>query len=311
MSSQHLQSHSLTSWPKLPVVAEWQDTLDTVHLWSQIIGKIRLEHMPWINHSWHVALYVSSRGLTTTLIPHPSGGFEIEFNFLEHLLEIRRVGGERISFDLKPMTVAVFYQKTMTGLRELNIPSEIYPKPVEIPDPIISFPEDQTHRAYDANSVYFFWLALTDVHRVFTRFRAAFTGKVSPVNFYWGSFDLAVTRFSGRRAPKHPGGVPNCPDWVMQEAYSHELCSAGFWPGTGLGEAAFYAYAYPEPDGFRIENIKPESAYFYKELGEYLLPYEDVRSASNPDETLLHFLESTYRAAALNANWDRKTLEKK
>lgn len=299
------------SWPELPAPSQWRETLDTVHLWSQIIGKIRLEHMPWVNHSWHVTLYVSSRGLTTSLIPHQTGGFEIEFNFLDHLLDIRTVNGKRISFDLKPMSVADFYNKTMDNLRQLAITTNIYAKPVEIPDPIVPFPEDTGHAAYDTEPVHRFWLALTNVHRVFTQFRSEFMGKVSPVHFFWGAFDLAVTRFSGRAAPKHPGGIPNCADWVIEEGYSHELSSAGFWPGTGLGEAAFYAYAYPEPEGFRTEATELETAYYHEELGEYILPYEVVRSASNPDEALLTFLKTTYEAAAVNGNWDTKTLEKR
>ena len=299
------------SWPELPALSDWQDTIDTVHLWSQIIGKVRLKHMPWINHSWHTTLYVSARGLTTSLIPHPSGGFEIEFNFQDHLLEIRKVNGKRISFDLKPLSVAGFYEKTMDGLRGLGLETSIYPKPVEIPDPIVPFPDDNRHASYDAEAMHRFWLALTHAHRVFTRFRSGFTGKVSPVHFFWGAFDLAVTRFSGQTAPKHPGGVPNCADWVMEDGYSHELSSAGFWPGTGFGEAAFYSYTYPEPEGFRTETVQPEAAWFHEDLGEFVLPYEAVRKATNPDETLLSFLNTTYEAGAVNGNWDRKALEKR
>ncbi|MEX0779806.1 MAG: DUF5996 family protein [Balneolales bacterium] len=298
------------AWPGLPAPFEWQATLDTVHLWSQIVGKIRLAHTPWVNHSWHVTLYVSSRGLTTSLIPHPSGGFEMEFNFADHQLEISTVDGRRASFELKAMSVADFYHLTMDKLRQLNLPTAIYTKPVEIPDPITPFPEDTTHASYNAEPVHRYWLALTHIHRVFTRFRADFLGKVSPIHFFWGGFDLAVTRFSGGTAPKHPGGIPNCPDWVAEEGYSHELSSAGFWPGTGLGEAAFYAYAYPEPERFRTEAIEPEAAFYHEELGEYILPYESVRSASNPDETLLRFLNTTYQAAAVNGNWNRKALER-
>ncbi|WP_232835118.1 DUF5996 family protein [Pleomorphovibrio marinus] len=297
------------AWPKLQEPSKWQETLDTVHLWSQIIGKIRLENTPWVNHSWHVTLYVSSRGLTTSLIPHPSGGFEIEFNFIDHRLEISTVNGSRVSFELKSLSVADFYHQTMDKLQELNITTTIYTKPVEIPDPITAFPDDTTHANYDAEPMHRFWLALTHIHRVFSRFRADFLGKVSPVHFFWGAFDLAVTRFSGRLAPKHPGGIPNCPDWVAEEGYSHELSSAGFWPGTGLGEPAFYAYAYPEPEGFRTEAIEPDAAFYHTELGEYILPYESVRSSSNPDETLLRFLKTTYQAAAVNGNWNQNALE--
>ncbi len=297
------------SWPELPAPFEWQKTLDTIHLWTQIVGKIRFEHMPFINHSWHVTLYVSSRGLTTSLIPHPAGGFEIEFNFIDHLLEIRKKNGKKSSFKLNSLSVADFYHKTMDNLQRLDISTNIYTKPVEIPDPVVPFPEDTAHETYDADAMHRFWIALTHVHRVFTRFRSDFTGKASPVHFFWGAFDLAVTRFSGRRAPKHPGGIPNCPDWVMEESYSHELSSAGFWPGTGLGEAAFYSYTYPEPDGFRSADVEPESAWYDEELGEFILPYETVRKSLKPDETLLTFLKTTYEAAAVRGNWDREMLE--
>jgi len=266
--------------------------------------------MPWINHSWHIPLYVSARGLTTSLIPHPSGGFEIEFDFTDHKLEIRKVNGNSISFGLKSLSVADFYAKTLDKLKQLDLETRIYPKPVELPDPIVPFPENTEQAYYDAEAIHRFWLALTNVQRVFTQFRSAFTGKVSPVHFFWGAFDLAVTRFSGRPAPKHPGGIPNCPDWVMQESYSHELSSAGFWSGSGFGEAAFYAYAYPEPEGFRDSVIKPQQALYNEELGEYLLPYKAVKNSSNPDETLLDFLQTTYEAAAVNGNWDRRNLEK-
>lgn len=292
-------------WPELPEPNEWQKSLEAVHLWSQIVGKIRLEHMPPINHCWHVALYVSSCGLTTSLIPHPSGALEIEFNFAEHQLEIRKVNNQKVIFDLEPMSVADFYHKTLDGLKQLNIDTEIYPKPVELPDPIVPFPENTEQAPYDENAIQNFWLALTHVQRVFAKFQSGFLGKASPIHFFWGAFDLAVTRFSGRSAPKHPGGVPNCPDWVMEESYSHELSSAGFWPGTGLGEAAFYSYAYPEPEGYRTAEIKPPQAWYSEDLGEYLLTYETVQKASKPDEVLLQFLESTYEAAATNGNWDK------
>ena len=297
-------------WPELPAPSEWQETLEAVHLWSQIVGKIRLENMPWINHCWHVALYVSSRGLTTSLIPHSSGDFEIELNFIDHRLEIRKINGQNLSFELKAMSVADFYTKTLNSLKQLDIETKIYPMPVDLPDPIVSFPENTEQVPYDSEAMHRFWLALTNVHRVFTKFRSRFTGKVSPVHFFWGAFDLAVTRFSGRKAPKHPGGVPNCPDWVMEKSYSHELSSAGFWPGTGFGEAAFYSYAYPEPEGFQDSEIKPEEALYNGELGEYILPYQAVKNASNPDKTLLDFLQTTYEAGSVNGNWERKALEK-
>lgn len=309
-SSNPATNYSKHNWPELPAPDQWQDTLDAVHLWTQIIGKIRLENMPWINHSWHVPLYVSASGLTTSLIPHHSGGFEIEFNFIDHRLDISKVDGNSASFDLGPMSVAGFYDKTWECLRELDIETDIYEKPVELPDPITSFPEDTDPAPFDAEAVHHFWLAMTHIHRVFTRFRAGFAGKVSPVHFFWGAFDLAVTRFSGRPAPKHPGGVPNCPDYVMVDGYSHELSSAGFWPGTGLGEAAFYSYAYPEPDGFGEASTEPEECRYMEDLGEYVLPYSVVQQASNPDEVLLRFLQTTYEAAADNADWDREGLER-
>jgi hypothetical protein len=297
-------------WPKLPALSEWEETFHTLYHWTQIIGKVRLENMPWINHSWHVTFYVSSRGLTTSLIPHPNGGFEIEFNFTDHLLEIQPVGGEKISFELESMSVADFYEKTIAGLHQLNIDCNLYTKPVEMPGSVTDFPKNTRYNTYDKETVQQYWLALTNVHRVFTRFRSRFIGKVSPVHFFWGAFDLAVTRFSGRQAPEHPGGVPNCADWVMEEAYSHELSSAGFWPGTGLGEAAFYSYAYPEPEGYKTETIEPDAAYYHKDMGEYILLYKDVRNAPNPDEILLSFLQTTYEAAAENSHWNRKKLEK-
>lgn len=310
MKTNRGQTDQNQSWPDLPSPDEWQETLEAVHLWSQIIGKIRLEHMPWINHCWHVPLYVSSRGLTTSFIPHPSGGFEIEFDFMNHKLEIRKVNEKEISFELESLSVADFYSKTMDHLSRVNIETSIYPKPVELPDPIVPFPENTDLVTYDNNAIHRFWLALTHVQRVFTQFRSEFCGKTSPVHFFWGSFDLAVSRFSGRTAPKHPGGIPNCPDWVMEDSYSHELSSAGFWAGTGLGEAAFYSYAYPEPEGYRSENVQPDEARYHEDLGEYILPYSTVRNAKNPDGLLLNFLQSTYEAAARNSNWDRESLEK-
>ena len=296
-------------WPALPPLDDWQDPFETVHLWTQIVGKIRLEQGPWINHSWGSALYVTTRGLTTSPIPYQKNTFAINFDFVDHVLRISTSTGEARSFDLGPMSVATFYEKTMSTLEALGVEVEIYPKPVEIPDPIQPFPEDETHASYDAEAVHRFWRALVQANRVFTAFRARFTGKVSPVHFFWGAFDLAVTRFSGRDAPKHPGGVPNCADWVMEEAYSKELSSAGFWPGTGLGEAAFYSYAYPEPDGYRNCDVQPNAAYYLDDMGEYVLPYEAVRTADDPDATLLAFLQSTYEAAADHADWDRDALE--
>jgi hypothetical protein len=296
-------------WPALPL-DQWQPTYETVHLWSQIVGKIRMSQMPWINHSWHVPFYVTARGLTTSLIPRGNRAFQIDFNFRDHRLQIDTAEGDRRSFALQPMSVADFYRKTMDALSELDLGLRIYSKPVELPDPIQPFYENETQASYDPEAVGRFWKALVQIHRVFTEFRARFIGKVSPVHFFWGAFDLAVTRFSGRTAPKHPGGAPNCADWVMEEAYSHEVSSAGFWPGAGLGEAAFYAYAYPAPERFDTYPVKPEAAYYHKDLGEYILPYEAVRTAENPDALLLDFLQSTYEAAAELAAWDRGALER-
>lgn len=303
------QRSTADAWPALPPLADWQATFETVHMWTQIVGKIRLEQGPWVNHSWGSALYVTTRGLTTSPIPYHKSTFSIDFDFTGHVLRISTSTGEERSFDLEPMSVADFYQKTMSTLDDLGIKVEIYPKPVEVPDPIQPFPEDDTHASYDREAVRRFWRALMQADRVFTDFRSRFLGKVSPVHFFWGAFDLAVTRFSGQDAPRHPGGVPNCADWVMEEAYSKELSSAGFWPGAGLGEAAFYSYAYPEPDGYSHRHVQPEEAYYLDEMGEFVLPYEAVRTASDPDAALLTFLQSTYEAAADLANWDRNALE--
>jgi len=303
------QRSSDDAWPQLPPLDDWQDTLDTVHMWTQIVGKVRLEQAPWINHSWGSALYLTTRGLTTSPIPYEDRTFAIDFDFARHVLQITTSTGEARSFSLRPMSVADFYEKTMRALGELGLEVAIYPKPVEVPDPIEAFPEDETHASYDADAANRFWRGLVQADRVFTNFRSRFIGKVSPVHFFWGAFDLAVTRFSGRDAPRHPGGVPNCADWVMEEAYSKELSSAGFWPGTGLGEAAFYSYAYPEPDGYRERDIEPQAAYYLDEMGEFVLPYEAVRTADEPDAALLAFLQSTYEAAADLADWNRDALE--
>ena len=297
-------------WPSLPLDA-WQDTYGTLHQWSQVVGKIRLSLTPWINHSWHVPLYVTTRGLTTSPIPYDTRAFEIDFDFIDHRLIITTTEGEDRTFPLKPMSVSTFYHKLMKALDELDIEVHIWTIPVELPDPVQRFPDNKEQASYDPVAVERFWQALLQVHRVFTHFRAYYLGKVSPVHFFWGAFDLAVTRFSGRTAPKHPGGVPNCADWVMEEAYSHEVSSAGFWPGAGLGEAAFYAYAYPQPDNFSDYTAQPAAAYYHKDLGEFILPYEAVRTAEDPDAALLDFLQSTYEAAAELSGWDRDALERK
>lgn len=296
------------AWPALPPLADWQDTCTTVHMWTQLAGKIRLERAPWLNHSWGSTLYVTTRGLTTSPIPYERRTFALDFDFVDHVLRISTSEGTERSFALEPMSVAEFYRKTMAALGALGLHVEVFTRPVEVVE-AIPFEKDETHASYDADAVHRFWRALVQADRVFTAFRARFIGKVSPVHFFWGAFDLAVTRFSGRTAPKHPGGAPNVADRVMEEAYSHEVSSAGFWPGTGLGEAAFYAYAYPEPDGFREAVVAPEAAYFHEELGEFILPYEAVRAA-DPDAALLTFLQTTYEAAADLARWNRPALER-
>jgi hypothetical protein len=308
MATEH-SDDAASAWPRLQPLAEWQDTFDTIHMWSQVVGKIRLALGPWINHSWGSALYVTTRGLTTSPIPYESRSFAIDFDFVGHRLLVRTADGAECVFALEPMSVADFYRKTMDALREVGVDVHILTRPVEVVE-AIRFEEDQGHASYDPDPIHRFWRALVQVERVFTAFRARFIGKVSPVHFFWGSFDLAVTRFSGRTAPKHPGGAPNCADWVMVEAYSHELSSAGFWPGQGLGEAAFYAYAYPAPDGFGAHAVRPGAAYFSEAMGEFILPYEAVRTADDPDQALLAFLQSTYEAAADLARWDRSAIER-
>ncbi|MCW3060393.1 MAG: hypothetical protein JWQ02_2214 [Capsulimonas sp.] len=296
-------------WPELPLFARWEDTCTTLLLWTQIVGKIRMALSPNINHFWGVALYVTTRGLTTSPIPNGTGAFAIDFDFVGHVLRITCSDGSERSFALEPMSVAAFYRKTMGALQELGIEVTIFARPVEVVE-AIPFAKDETHASYDADAVFRFWTALVAVDTVFTEFRARFMGKCSPVHFFWGAFDLAVTRFSGRTAPKHPGGAPNCPNWVMEEAYSHEVSSAGFWAGDGLGEAAFYAYAYPGPAGFREHPVLPETACFHEKLGEFILPYEAVRTAPDPAQALLAFLQTTYEGAAILANWDRTALER-
>lgn len=294
--------------PELSIFPEWEDTCITVHMWTQIAGKIRLELSPWINHSWGSALYVTANGLGTSPIPYKEITFSIEFNFTEHKLQICTSGGKTRSFKLKPMTVADFYQKVMQNLKELGIEVQILARPVEVEE-AIPFEEDTIHNSYDSAAMNRYWNALVQADRVFNEFRAGFIGKSSPVHFFRGAFDLAVTRFSGKTAPKHPGGAPNCADWVMEEAYSHELSSAGFWPGTGLGEAAFYSYTYPEPEGYQSAIIEPGAATYLKEMGEYILPYDAVQTSDDPDAVLLSFLQSGYEAGANAAGWNMKALE--
>src|ERR1700761_1536870 len=295
-------------WPELPTAA-WRETYDTLHLWTQVIGKIGYARSPWLNHSWHVALYVTARGLTTSPIPDGTRSFQIDFDFIDHALRISESGGAQRQLALSGQSVASFYKSVMANLAELGIHVEIEQMPNELPEPI-KFPLDEKHATYDPQAVRRFFQILVNADRVFKQFRTGFLGKASPVHFFWGSFDLAVTRFSGRRAPKHPGGVPNLPDAVACEAYSHEECSAGFWPGSGaIDYPAFYSYAYPEPKGYRDIKARPEAAFFSEALGEFILPYDAVRTASDPDKALLDFLQSTYDAAANSAKWDRDALE--
>ena len=276
-------------------------------MWTQVVGKVRLALEPMVNHWWQVPLYVSARGLTTSLMHTGDVGLEIEFDFIDHQLSIRTSRGDRRRVALQPRSVADFYAATMKALVDIGVLVSIRPRPVEVTESI-PFPADTKHATYDPAAVHRFWLALIQVDEVFKRFRSQFWGKVSPVHFFWGGFDLAVTRFSGRVAPKHRGGVPNCPDWVMELAYSHEVSSCGFWPG-GTEEGSFYAYAYPEPDGFKDWKVQPSAAYYDAELGEFLLPYASVRTAEDPESTLLGFMQSTYEAAAELGRWDRTALE--
>jgi len=294
-------------WPELPYAA-WKDTAETLHLWTQVVGKVRLKLTPWLNHSWHLALYVTASGLTTSPIPWQGGSFQIDFDFVDHVLWIRTSDGQFRQLMLRPMMVAEFYADLFVALVELGIDIRIRTMPCEIPD-CIPFDQDSTHAAYDRDYANRFFRVLLAAHDVFARFRSGFLGKASPVHFFWGSFDLAVTRFSSRPAPKHPGGIPHLPDSVAQEAYSHEVSSAGFWPGGAGADAAFYSYAYPAPAGFADAKVNPTAAVWSKELGEFLLSYEEVRASRDPDAALMAFLTSTYEAAADLAKWDRDALE--
>ena len=295
-------------WPALPYEA-WKDTCTTLQLWTQIVGKIRLAKTPWINHSWHVTLYVTPRGLTTSPIPYDRRAFQIDFDFIDHALLIQTSDGATRRLALEARSVAEFHDALMAALAELDIRVRIHGRPNEVADPI-PFREDRAHAAYDADYAQRFWRVLLQADRVFKQFRTRFLGKVSPVHFFWGSFDHAVTRFSGRTAPPHPGGIPNLPDAVTREAYSHEVSSAGFWPGGGAVDyPVFYSYAYPTPAGFAAAPVRPEAAFFHEQLGEFILPYDAVRTAPAPDAMLLEFLQTTYEAAADGANWDRAALE--
>ena len=295
------------SWPGLPLEA-WNETYATLHLWTQIVGKIRLTQSPWINHSWSVALYVTSRGLTTSAIPYETRSFQVDFDFVDHQLLIRSDGGVG-AVPLRPQSVASFYRQVWSELERLGLRIKISPKPNEVEDPI-PFHRDERHASYDSDYANRFWRVLAQSDRVFQRFRARFIGKCSPVHFFWGASDLAVTRFSGRAAPEHPGGVPHLPDAVAREAYSHEISSCGFWAGGGaISYPAFYSYAYPEPEGFAESIVRPDAGFYSQDLREFILPYDAVRLAASPDDTLLQFLQTTYEAAANLGNWNRKELE--
>ncbi|WP_433471554.1 DUF5996 family protein [Saccharomonospora azurea] len=295
-------------WPALPV-ATWQPTRDTFTLWLQIIGKIRIARTPLINHWWNAPLYLTARGLTTSLIPDGAGrSFSVDLDLLEHRLEVLTTRGESRTVELAPKPVKQFHAELGEALDALALRTDIWPMPVELPD-AIPFTTDTTHADYDADAVTTFWRILVEIERVFTEFMARFVGKSSPVHLFWGALDLAATRFSGRPAPPHPGRVPNCGPHVMHEAYSQEVSSCGYWPG-GDGEGLFYSYAYPEPEGYRREPAGPAAACFDEDLGEFVLPYTDVRTARDPDGMLLDFLQRTYEAAANTGRWARSALER-
>jgi hypothetical protein len=296
-------------WPPLPFAA-WQDTCATLHMWTQLVGKTRLALAPAENHWWHSTLYVTARGLTTGPMPEAGRLLSVTFDFVDHALVLECDDGTGRRLPLVAESVARFHARYLQAVRELGFAPRIMPRPVEVAE-AIPFAEDERHAAYDATAAHRWWRALAQADRVFKRFRGGFLGKQSPAHFFWGSFDHAVTRFSGRTAPRHPGGAPNCPDWVMVEAYSHECSSAGFWPGGGpVDEASFYAYAYPEPDGYADWPVRPAAAAYHPQAREFILPYEAVRTADDPDAALLAFLESTYEAAATRGGWDRAGLER-
>jgi hypothetical protein len=296
-------------WPELPL-AGWIDTRDTLHMWVQIVGKVRLRLTPPINHSWHSTLYLTARGLTTSPIPYGTRSFHIDFDFVDHRLRIDAHDGASGGFALEPQSVATFYARLMEELARLGLPVRISTRPNEVAD-ATPFPRDETHRSYDRAAVHRFWGALLHADRVLKRFRTGFVGKCSPVHLFFGAMDLAVTRFSGRPAPMHPGGIPNLPDRVTREAYSHEVSSCGFWSGTPpIDYPAFYAYAYPQPEGFAAARVRPAAAFYSADFGEFILPYDAVRASASPDDTVIEFLESTYSAAADLGGWDRRALER-
>ena len=292
------------AWPTLPLEA-WRDTRATLHLWTQIVGKMRLVQSPWVNHSWHATLYVTAKGLTTGPIPYGNRIFQIDFDFIDHKLTVRSNDGFSGLVVLQPQSVATFYASLMVEMRKLGLHVNIHRLPNEVPDPL-PFDEDETHHAYDREYVNRFWRILVQADRVFKVFRAPFLGKCSPVHFFWGSFDLAVTRFSGERAPERPGA-----DTITREAYSHAVISHGFWPGSGpVQEPAFYAYAAPEPEGLKQAVVRPSAAYYHADLSEFILPYDAVLAGASPADELTSFLESTYDAAATLAGWNRSALER-
>lgn len=300
---------SRAAWPALPY-DEWKDTCATLHMWSQIVGKIRLAQSPWINHAWHATFYLSARGMTTSPIPHGARSFDIDFDFIDHRLAIRTSDAATRTMALRPCAVADFYRELFDHMAALGLDVAIHATPNEVPD-AIPFAKDWLHASYDGEQVNRWWRLLLQAERVFKEFRAGFVGKCSPVHLFWGALDLAVTRFSGATAPPHPGGVPNCPDWVQRDAYSHEVISCGFWPGNdAMPYPLFYAYAYPEPAGLKTAPVQPPSAFYDAGFGEFILPYEEVRMAPSPDAVLLEFLHSTYDAAADLGKWNRAALER-
>ena len=304
MAQSPAQSPAQAAWPELSYAA-WKDTAATLQLWTQIVGKIRLARTPWLNHSWHVTLYATARGLTTGPIPDGARTFQIDFDFIDHILWLRTSDGQFRQLMLRPMSVAEFYANMMIALGELGLATKINTMPCELAQ-CEAFERDTAHASYDADAVNRFWRVLLAANRVFAHFRTGFLGKSSPVHFFWGSFDLAVTRFSGRRAPERVGADP-----ITREAYSHEVISAGWWPGGGdIAGPAFYAYAAPEPEGFTKQPVRPEKAFYHPELKEFLLMYDDLRQASSPRAELLDFLQSTYEAGANTGNWNRSELER-
>lgn len=307
-SFDHAAAHP--DWPDLPYGA-WKDTRDTLHMWCQIVGKIRLVQSPWINHSWHATFSLTARGMTTSPIAYESRIFEIDFDFIDHVLRINTNDGVTRTMALKPRSVADFYRELEAHMSDLGLPILIHATPNEVVD-AIPFAQDNVHASYDGEYANRFWRLLLQADRVFTEFRSGFIGKCSPVHLFWGSFDLATTRFSGAEAPPHPGGVPHCPDWVTREAYSHQVSSCGFWPGNdAMPYPLFYSYAYPEPPGFKTAQVRPDTAFYEAAFGEFLLPYDEVRRAASPGAVLFEFLQSSYEAAADLGKWNRTALERR